>query len=253
MKNNKPKEETWTGFEPVGYYLEGQKVLDLPLSRVSNDGKLAETTIREALGELGDQEILEISSFSDIELTTSRGKTTYQAQPFSRDMMRIMLELIKAGAPPLSCTWYWYETDSVRDDPHDSHRFFIVYGDKLIRESVSISDYHRSGFDPSILVSDKSDPTWRRENDWKAANRIHWFRKFYRDTTTGQLLVLRPDEPELHCFPEGRWRPDQAFAKLEEHMTTLTAGIAGVSRLLSILIGILIISSLFSCGRAILN
>jgi hypothetical protein len=60
---------------------------------------------------------------------------------------------------------------------------------------------------------------------WQKAKIAYWYRKFYQETRTGQLMVLRPDEPTLHYFPEGRHtvgkRIEQAVVILSEFKATL--------------------------------
>ncbi len=36
---------------------------------------------------------------------------------------------------------------------------------------------------------------WSRSESWREANERFWYRKFYQEMRTGQLMVLRPDEP----------------------------------------------------------
>jgi hypothetical protein len=54
---------------------------------------------------------------------------------------------------------------------------------------------------------DHSEPIWCDEPDWDVAQAKFWYRKFYSETRTGQLMWLRPDNPVLF-FYEGRTAPD---------------------------------------------
>ena len=44
--------------------------------------------------------------------------------------------------------------------------------------------------------------TWGDEADWHEADTRYWYRKFYTETRTGQLMALRPDEPQLFFYEE---------------------------------------------------
>ena len=51
--------------------------------------------------------------------------------------------------------------------------------------------------DPRVLMKYRVDdePIWRSEPYEREAWEAYWYRKFYTETLTGQLMVLRPDEP----------------------------------------------------------
>ena len=36
--------------------------------------------------------------------------------------------------------------------------------------------------------------------DWDEADTRYWYRKFYTETRTGQLMALRPDDPRLFYY-----------------------------------------------------
>ena len=57
-----------------------------------------------------------------------------------------------------------------------------------------------------VFVSDDSDFIWRNDSHWREAWARFWYRKFYTETRTGQLMVLRPDEPTLYQFPRSQVR-----------------------------------------------
>jgi hypothetical protein len=60
--------------------------------------------------------------------------------------------------------------------------------------AVSFSDYHENGFDSAVFVSgDDSNSIWMHETGWWEARTRFWYRKFYAETRTGQLMMLRPD------------------------------------------------------------
>lgn len=47
------------------------------------------------------------------------------------------------------------------------------------------------------------------------------YAKFYQETRRGQLMVLRSDEPKLHHYSEGRWKPEVAFAALQDRLARI--------------------------------
>jgi len=87
------------------------------------------------------------------------------------------------------------------------YSFFVVSGDRIVRETVSFHDDPNSSFDPAVFKSESdSDFVWFNDADWREARARFWYRKFYTETRTGQLMVLRPDEPTLHQFQRSQVR-----------------------------------------------
>ena len=112
---------------------------------------------------------------------------------------RSAVDLQKDGINYFYTQLFWYDKDHVTDDLVARYVFFVVYGNAIVREAVSFCDYSDSEFDPSVFESgEDSHPIWRNEPEWAAARVRYWFRKFYTETRTGQLMVLRPDEPILY-------------------------------------------------------
>jgi hypothetical protein len=103
------------------------------------------------------------------------------------------------------------------DDPHDAYTFFVVYNDRIVRERMSLFDSHDSGFNPSIFAYDDRHDVWENDTAWRDASDRFWYRRFYQETRTGQLMVLRSDAPELYHLPEGRW----TARELLDELTTL--------------------------------
>ena len=50
------------------------------------------------------------------------------------------------------------------------------------------------------------DPVWQSHRHFDEAFEIYWYRKFYTETMTGQLMVLRPDEPILYHYERQQTR-----------------------------------------------
>jgi hypothetical protein len=83
-----------------------------------------------------------------------------------------------------------------------------VYKGRIVEERLSFFDNHDSGFDPSILGKpDNSDPIWIGAPALEVAEAAFWYRKFYSETHTGQLMTLRTDSPTLF-FHDNRTAPD---------------------------------------------
>jgi hypothetical protein len=129
------------------------------------------------------------------------GEVVFKGPPFNLDMLRELLSLKNEGVEPFRCRWFWYDYDSCREDPQSRYDFFVVCDDKIVRENASFADYTDSGFDPSVLEgADESDSVWFNDSHWCEARTRFWYRKFYTETRTGQLMVLRPDEPILYHY-----------------------------------------------------
>jgi hypothetical protein len=207
------KRQEWDGFRPAAYTLHIKTVCELPVDKRAKNpsgeqGPITHTTVGEAFAQLRDEQINEVEAGLGPGLTvrTNLSEQTFSGASFSLGMLEALLRLHRAGADGFDASWFWYDYDSVTDDPHDSYAFFVVSGDKIVEERISFSDYHGNGFDPTIFSTENEVcPIWFRDNDWLEASVRYWYRKFYTETRTGQLMVLRPDEPELFFYPEGRW------------------------------------------------
>lgn len=101
--------------------------------------------------------------------------------------------------------------------------------DKIVREIVNFTDRPKSGFDPSIF-GNVVYRNWSHDADWKKAKERYWYTKFYEETRTGQLMVLRPDKPELHCYAKGR-----------DNIQSLLSQVRILLWLLIVLIGLLLL------------
>lgn len=230
----------WEGFRFTAYSLDFGKVWELPLTQVRvTDGneKQVPTTLGKIYAALADQHFeIEINALS-VQLsaiTVATDKLAFRGDSFSRQLLSTLLQLKKEDLDPFSTLWFWFDSDSCSDDPHESYSFFVVLGNKIVRESVSFSDYHNSGFDPTIFKShDDSDSIWFNDSDWREANTRFWYRKFYTETRTGQLMVLRPDEPILYHHERPQTRNierELQFVTLLKDVQTLLGCPAPLSR-----------------------
>jgi hypothetical protein len=197
----------WAGFEPVAYWFETEKIWGLPLTRRYDDAKADElTTIGDIIVLLRDKQ-LKPESFErgilEKEFVAADGslKITVKGPSFSLDLLRIILELHSEGIGALEAVLYYFDHDNCRQDPHEMYFFFVVAKNKVIRERLGFSDYYDSGFDPAVFEThDYKDRIWGDEPYWDEAQTRYWYRKFYTETRTGQLMVLRPDDPQLFYY-----------------------------------------------------
>jgi hypothetical protein len=202
----------WEGFQPVAYWLD-LKVLDLPLTQQIGEGtKEVATTVGNVFEALKDKRITPetfekgVSVWTDIG-TTDGTKFRLSGHDFSCRVLYEMLKLRAQGVSPFNATWYYYDRDLCRDDPQVSYSFFVVDDGKIVRDGVTFFDHHGSGFDPKVFDRmDYSKPVWS-EAAWADASAKYWYRKFYSETRTGQLMLLRSDKPTLF-FCEDRQGPD---------------------------------------------
>lgn len=202
---SKPNKE-WQGFRSVAYSLH--KAWELPLTQLSGEGDQKQekktTTIGELLSSLADQQIHKIDSGLITKITTASGTVALSGPSFNRDLAETLLELQKDGINYFETQWFWYDKDHVTDDLMASYKFFVVHNNAIVREQVSFCDSSDSGFDPSVFEPpDDARPIWTNDPQWDEAWVRYWYRKFYTETRTGQLMVLRPDKPELY-YIEGR-------------------------------------------------
>lgn len=189
----------WDGFKPVGYWLDPTKVLALPLIEMTDAGEV-ETTVGDIFQKLKDKQLTEESLgsfgvYAKLE-TTDGSRLNLKGSSFNRHILETLLTYRAGGLNLFSAVFYYYDEDYCLEDPQQCFTFFVVHDGKIIRERQSFFDHCDSGFDPSVLETD-SDPTWAHEGEWAEAQAKFWYRKFYSETRTGQLMTLRTDNPTL--------------------------------------------------------
>jgi len=203
-----PKLE-WDGFQPVGYWLD-HKVWDLPLTEKSVNGGVP-VTVGSVYQRLEGKKLTKESrSFGgiDTEIETDGMKLVLTGLDFNRRLLEAMLSFRADGINPFNVVLFYYDKDSCREDPQHCFSFFVVHDGKIVRERLSFFDHSNSGFDPSMFAKyDHSTRIWFDEPEWDVAQTKFWYRKFYSETRTGQLMSLRPDNPVLF-FYEDRSAPD---------------------------------------------
>jgi len=115
--------------------------------------------------------------------------------------MRTLIGLVRDGIAPDCVTWFYYDHDWSRD-ADEGHTFFAIHDGKVILESC-----HFSSEAPLVIKRElDDDPVWHSHPYFHKAVERYWYRKFYTETMTGQLMVLRPDEPTLYHYerPQSR-------------------------------------------------
>lgn len=197
----------WAGFEPVAYWFETGKIWALPLTRVYDDAKADEPTSIGSIIELLRDKRLKRESFepgilvNEFVAIDGSLKIAVKGPSFNLDLLRIILELHAEGIGALEAVFYYFDHDSCRQEPHEMYFFFVVAKNKIIRDRIGFSDYHNSDFDPAIFETHNyRDGIWGNEAHWDEAQARYWYRKFYTDTRTGQLMVLRPDNPQVFLY-----------------------------------------------------
>jgi hypothetical protein len=181
---------------PGSYHIDLSALVDFPLKE---NGQT--TTFADLYNKLRDAKILEMPVWirGDATFDTDAGKVTVSGESgslFVISALRDLIDLLKDGIDPYRATWFYFGHDwSI--DADELYQFFLVYDGKLVRESVSIVHGY-----PRLLKQYKVDdqPIWHSEPYERQAWETYWYRKFYTETITGQLMVLRSDEPTLYNY-----------------------------------------------------
>lgn len=182
------------GFAPGAYKLDLSAVQGLPMKMNGQP-----STFVDVYCKLRDSKIKKINSFFEHTYVTEEGEIRLDGEigewPL-RAAMREMAELLRQGIDPYHVTWFYYDHDWSRD-ADESYTFFAVHSGKIVLESSNFSSE-----EPAVLKSSKTDdePIWHSHPLFDEAYEIYWYRKFYTETMTGQLMVLRPDAPLLYHY-----------------------------------------------------
>lgn len=139
------------------------------------------------------------------------GQSYVSGQLFVVNVLRDLIGLHKDGIDPYRATWFYFGHDWSQDGD-ELYQFFVVQDGKIGRENFSFM--HCA---PRVLTKYKVDdePIWRAEPYEREAWETHWYRKFYTETLTGQLMVIRPDEPILYRY-------DRAMQNVTGHTEFVT-------------------------------
>ncbi len=167
-------------------------------------------------------------------VTTGQDERRFGGTSFAADLLGAFLRLHKIGANPHDTIWFFYDKDFAAQDVGAAYAFFIVHSDKIVEERVLFWDWPKNGFDPRIFAtreySGSQASIWSDDESWERADTAFWYRKFYAETKTGQLMVLRPDKPELYFWSVGG-------RAIEDRL----AGIDGRLRRINLLLVVLVV------------
>lgn len=200
----------WESFKPAPYALKSE-VGDLKLSRRLPDGKggrgqVTTTSVadvyREFVESRADLDDFE-ADLLPFPFTSDRSEST------AHSLVLALIRLKAKGVEPWEARWFWYSFDENWEygDGELSWIFFVVGGERIVAEDVGVTEGRRGkdGTSATTIFTDyideDSDPGDQEIAD---ATARFWYRKFYTETITGQIEVMRADEPPLICFPEGR-------------------------------------------------
>lgn len=132
----------------------------------------------------------------EVTVSGESGQSYISGQLFVLNVLCDLIDLHKDGIDPHQATWFYFGHDWSRD-ADELYQFFVVQDGKIQRENFSFM--HCA---PRVLTKYKVDdePIWHAESYEREAWETYWYRKFYTETLTGQLMVIRPDEPSLYRY-----------------------------------------------------
>jgi hypothetical protein len=160
------------------------------------------STFAEAYRKLRDSKIQKMPQFIAWEYTTDQGVVQLGCDWPLAGTMRQLVELTRQGIDPFQVTWFYYGHDWSRDGDI-SYDFFAVHNGKIVVESSTFGWQY-----PRVLKRREADaePLWHSHPYSDEAWERYWYHKFYTETMTGQLMVLRTDEPILYHYerPQAR-------------------------------------------------
>jgi len=216
MVTQVPDSKHWSGFAPYPHSLNDRIVWSLPIMReVVGGGSGNETMI--TLGEAFKQVIparvrtVEYSPLGTLKVVTDAGESRYGGTRFNVQLLRAILALHRDSFESFGSQWFWFDSSfSTHDLDSTTYGFFVVSRNQIALEHATFASFPGSGFNPEVFVPPNRDLrgySWSSHRYYEDASIEYWYRQFYRETMTGQLMVLRPDKPALHHFAEGRWHP----------------------------------------------
>lgn len=157
------------------------------------------STFDDAYGKLSDAKIEEMPIMSRGRYATDKGDLELGGDWPILSTLKTLAELMQQGIDPYRVMWFYFDHDWSRDGD-ESYSFFAAYNDKIVVEHC-----HFSSLEPMILKQEKDDePIWQSHRYFDEALERYWYRRFYEETMTGKLMVLRPDEPILFHFERPR-------------------------------------------------
>jgi hypothetical protein len=263
------KTTAWKRFEPTGYELDWAALLSAPLEEFGEgQSRVATTTgaiLQEALphrfvtlakdraisGPPARQPVLveALGGGTGISIKTPqrtiRLNTLADNANFPAHVIEAIILIDQAVVEgDLHPLFFYYDTDHVTDDDHDSFSLFVTNNERIVLDRVTFSRHRNNGFNPAIFKAayDSSDAVWSSEAAVAEARVGWWFRRFYQETNAGQLTTFRDDAPLYFYVPD--WKQQAVVANLTGQ---IAHGIASIQKLLAfVLVGLgLILFSLW--------
>jgi hypothetical protein len=180
-------------FTPGQYGLDLSTVKDLPVKmngEPSTFGTVYSQLVKSKIREMPNR-----LSFGVETYVTEAGDVKVEAEWTILSEMKMLIDLARQDIDPYGVMWFYYSNDWSKDGD-ECHVFFAVYGDKIVLESC-----HFSSEKPLILKQEKEDdPIWHSHPYFNSALVNYWYNRFYTETMTGKLMVLRPDGPILYGY-----------------------------------------------------
>ena len=181
-------------FSPGLYQLDLSALKDLPL-KING----VPSTFAEAYYKLADAKIRKMPDGWSIRVdkyVTDAGDIDLEAEWTGLSKMKMLIDLVRQDIDPFTVMWFYYDHDWSRD-ADECDIFFAVHSDKITLESCRFYSY-----EPLMLkkVDEDKEPVWQHRSYFDEAVAVYYYRKFYTETFTGKLMVLRPDQPILHFY-----------------------------------------------------
>lgn len=236
-------------YSPGLYRLDLSTAKDLP---VKMNGE--PSTFGAAYAKLVESKVSEMSdrlSFGVEQYVTEAGDITVEAEWTILSEMKMLVGLVRQDIDPYGVMWFYYSHDWSRD-ADECHVFFAVWGERVVLESCNFSSE-----EPLILKLDKEDdPIWHSHPYFNEALVHYWYNRFYTETITGKLMVLRPDEPLLYYHERPSTRDtakDVAFVTLIKTYRLLWVAVAllvaiafpAIKEIMGIVAGVLLVDVLW--------
>jgi hypothetical protein len=233
----------WQGFRPVGYQLDWAKVRALRLVELRDGSEFVTTA-----GAIWDEVLPYLfqrpgtaeprsatqAGWGDLRITTPTREIRIESFGPNAEFFRSLLEVYRAAGDEYTPLFFFFGLDRIAFEESYSEEFdfFVTYGYDIVVELFTLransnDDGGSEGFDPSVLRPPE-EPENAQWKGWADANLRWWYRKFYTETRTGQLMVLRTDFPPIfHYAPQGR-RSAQNAAFWREFPSVLVRSWPGI-------------------------
>lgn len=107
------------------------------------------------------------------------------------ELLPTILELVLKKANIDFTTWYFYDKYWGRGGGGEFFTFFLVSGNEIVLDHMTISSGLLSRVNSDVLKYEYDDEFSDADSDQAIA--IWWYRKFYSETKTGQILEIKND------------------------------------------------------------